>query len=225
MSLEATVSYIQTIQELKEKYRNAITIYLGIEEDMTCRIPSKAPYDFVIGSVHFLPNKGTPVPIDWDEEKFQRLLKEGYHNDIFALTEDYYRNVARMKDYAEVDIIGHLDLVSKFNEQESYFSFDDPRYLNQVSECIHSLGSSKIYEVNTGAIARGYRTSPYPHQIILTMLKELGASIMINSDCHNRAYLDCAFTETIQLCKDIGFHEVMVLKNGEFLPVDINEIH
>ena len=41
MSAEHTRSYIDEINALKQKYQDRITIFLGIEQDSTCRIPNK----------------------------------------------------------------------------------------------------------------------------------------------------------------------------------------
>lgn len=44
--------------------------------------------------------------------------------------------------------------------------------------------------MNTGAIARGYRTTPYPAPFILKELKNLGCGIIISSDCHDKLQLN-----------------------------------
>ena len=74
------------------------------------------------------------------------------------MCKDYYLDLSNMYDWQEVDIIGHLDLITKYNEDESYFQFNDKDYMNIVCDCIDRLLiNDKIFEVNTGAIARGYR--------------------------------------------------------------------
>ncbi|MBR2677640.1 MAG: histidinol-phosphatase [Solobacterium sp.] len=225
MSPQATEDYICTINRLKEQYRNRITIYLGIEQDNTCRIPSRDPYDFVIGSVHFLEHDGEMHSVDNTREILIYMLENWYDGDFRKLSEDYYRNVREQASFEEVDIIGHLDLLTKFNEDESFISFSDPIYLKQAEECIHTIGTSKIFEANTGAIARGYRKTPYPHRTLLEILHSAGAKMMLNSDCHNRQYLDCGFEDTLKLLKDCGFDCLYVLKNGDFVPVEIDAFH
>ena len=65
--------------------------------------------------------------------------------------------------------------------------------------------SGKLVEVNSGAIARGYRTQPYPGEAILRRLAERHVPVIITSDCHDRRFLDCNFAGTVELLKSCGF--------------------
>ncbi len=225
MTPQETEDYIRTVRALQEKYRGQIQIFLGIEQDDTCRIPSKDPYDFVIGSVHFLEYQGEANSVDNTRDILIHMMEDWYDGDFRKLSEDYYRRVAAQASFEEVDIIGHLDLLTKFNEDESFISFNDPVYLKQAEECIYAIGTSKIFEANTGAIARGYRKTPYPHRTLLEILHAAGAKMMLNSDCHNRQYLDCGFEDALKLLKDCGFDCLYILKDGVFVPVDIDRFH
>lgn len=225
MSPENTETYINTIRSLQEEYRDRITIYLGVEEDKTCRIPSKDPYDFVIGSVHFLCRNGEYRAIDMSKDVFFRMLEDFYQGDRIAMVRDYYKEVAAQADFEEVDIIGHVDLITKYNEDESFIRFDDPAYTALAEECIYTIGRRKLFEVNTGAIARGTRKTPYPAKNLLEIMHSADVQLMLNSDCHNRNYLDCAFEESLALIKSCGFKSLSILKDGEFIPVDIDQFH
>ena len=63
------------------------------------------------------------------------------------------------------------------------------------------MGKIPFFEVNTGAISRGYRSAPYPTVPIIKELKRLGFGVVITSDCHDRNYVDCHFNETAELLK------------------------
>jgi histidinol-phosphatase (PHP family) len=78
-----------------------------------------------------------------------------------------------------------------------------------------------LFEVNTGAIARGYRTSPYPSVNLLRKIRDIGAPITLSSDCHNKDHLDCNFKETKAILHDIGFREIVVLCNHKFTKVPL----
>ena len=60
------------------------------------------------------------------------------------------------------------------------------------------------FEINTGAISRGKRTTPYPAQDILAFLGNRGAKVIVSSDCHSVSGLDCAFEEAERLAKHYG---------------------
>ena len=82
-------------------------------------------------------------------------------------------------------------------------------------------GKIPYFEVNTGAIARGYRKSPYPAPFLLDELKRLGFDAIISSDCHDAKFIDCGFDDAEQLLKAHGFNEIYVLKNGGFTATPI----
>ena len=63
----------------------------------------------------------------------------------------------------ETDIVGHFDLLTKFNERRCFFDEESPAYRRAALRAMEALvAAGKIFEVNTGAISRGYRSTPYP---------------------------------------------------------------
>jgi histidinol-phosphatase (PHP family) len=69
--------------------------------------------------------------------------------------------------------------------------------------------------MNTGAIARGYRSAPYPHAPILKHIREKGGKIILNSDAHSAEALDIAFDQALEIARSCGFTSILRLrKNG-----------
>ena len=221
MSVENTRKYIAEVLALKEEYKDRIKIHLGIEQDMLNRMPVKEPFEFVIGSCHFLTKEGQSLPIDYNRGIMEYMTDVWYEGSFVRLAEDYYAKIREMKDWEEVDIIGHLDLITKYNEDESFIRFTDPSYIKEACDTIDAL-QEKIFEVNTGAIARGMRKTPYPHISLLKYMKEKDVRICLNSDCHNRMFLDCYFTESLDLIRQCGFRSLSVLGNDGFYEEDIS---
>ena len=204
--------YRKDVLQAKEKYKDQILIYLGVEEELDGKIYSKLDYDFVIGSVH-----GLHCSIDESKEIQKAEIRQYYDNDFLAYAKAYYEKVELYASRDEVDIIGHLDLLMKFNESQELCDFENPQYLSYAFHCIDVLiAANKIFEVNTGAIARGYRTMPYPHVSLLKYIYEHGGKICINSDCHNKEYLDCAYDLAYALVKEVGFTSQMILTKDGF---------
>ena len=80
-----------------------------------------------------------------------------------------------------------------------------------------------LFEINTGAIARGYRTQPYPAMTLLRRLREFGGEIVLNSDSHHTSHLCCAFDQAISLAKEAGFTHTNVLTLSGRKPVSWRE--
>ena len=85
------------------------------------------------------------------------------------------------------------------------------------------MGKVKFFEVNTGAIGRGYRTTPYPDPYIIKEMHRLGFGAIISSDCHDRNFLDCGYEQAKQLLLDAGYTEHYVLKDEGFVAIPLED--
>lgn len=223
MTDDNTQKYIQDVLEVKEKYKDQIYIFLGIEEDILGQSFEKNnPYDYIIGSVHFVKAGEEYLAVDQSQEVTHKIVD--YYGDFLSYAQSYYEEVKKIAYRSDVDIVGHIDLLTKFNENEEFIDFDDQEYLKLAYECIDILvGQKKIFEVNTGAIARGQRKTPYPHHILLKYIHDHGGKICLNSDCHQKEMLDCYYKESLELIQDCAFTSMMVLTDQGFIEKDIQE--
>ena len=224
MTPEKTKQYIQDVRQAQQQAPNGLKIYLGIEEDSMAPIENVEDFDYVIGSVHYLEHNGKIYPIDYSQEQFDEMLKEGYQNDINALAEDYYLAIERQAQNPNIQIIGHLDLIAKYNEDQTYYCFDDPKILSYAKVAIEQLvKAGKIFEMNSGAMARGYRNSPYPSIELLKLIYEANGKILINTDCHHKEYLDYGMQICLDLAKQIGFKTLEMFNGKNFESKNIEE--
>ena len=70
--------------------------------------------------------------------------------------------------------------------------------------------------MNTGAMARGVRKTPYLGANLLHILKTQGSKVILSSDCHNMEKLNYSFDEVESFLRDVGFGCVYELYKGEF---------
>lgn len=213
MSVETQKEYIRQILELKEQYKDKIKIFCGIEQDIFSDKP-QYDYEYMIGSVHNLYIDGVYVDIDLSPESAKANIDKYYGGDFETFAEHYFETVSKVIEVTNADIIGHVDLVSKFNEKLGYTETE--RYLKAAEKAVKELVKyGKPFEINTGAMARGAKSIPYPSPKILKMIKENGGKIVFSSDCHNKDYLDYAFDKAVELAKNAGFSEHgIITENG-----------
>ena len=180
-----------------------LPIYLGIEKDYLSEIDPD-DYDYVIGSVHHLPYGGTVTPIDATEEAQRHFIETIGKQDKNELAKRYFDLVAEHARTKSFQIQGHFDLVNKFG----LFSDADETYRHCALEALDEvLANVPYFEVNTGALARGY-ASLYPADFILERLLEKKARLIVNSDCHSAEQLDAFFPVIHRYLKLFGFTEV-----------------
>ena len=222
MSAQTTEAYKVEINRLKVKYANTIDVFCGLEFDMYSPDPLVG-FDYVIGSVHYLKKGDILVPFDRPLNVVKTAIAEHYDGDSLKFAREYYEQIALLPKYAhQVDIVGHFDLITKNNEIEPIIDVNDKRYKEYAIEAVRSLCKSVgVFEMNTGAISRGYRTAPYPAPFILKEIKRAGGEITISSDCHDNRFLTYYFDECALLAKECGFDHAVVLTKEGFKPVKL----
>lgn len=190
---EMIPAYIAEIAALKEKYKGKIRILCGIEQDLFSK-ETTSPYDYAIGSAHYVCAKGEYHPLDVKKERFIKICEDCFGGDYYALAEQYFDSLQAFADREDISIIGHFDLMTKYNEGNCLFDEEDPRFLAAAKRCIDRLAAAgKTFEINTGAIARGYRTTPYPGKLLLDYIKEKGCPLILSSDAHAPENVGFAF--------------------------------
>jgi len=176
--------YRAEIRRLREKYRGQIRILLGLEYDYFSE-EDPEEYDYTIGSVHYIRMGEEYLPVDGSREKQLDAIRRYFGGDPIGFAEKYFETAADVVRKTRCDIIGHFDLVVKFNEKDPYIDTEDPRYIAAYRNALDALlPSGKPFELNVGAVARGYRTDPYPSLNIRKEIAERGGKLLLSSDSH-----------------------------------------
>ena len=211
--------YRSEITRLKEVYRDRIDIFLGLEVESGLKI-DVTPYEYLIGAVHTLDKNGEYFEVDSTLQITEDAIEKHFGGSPTEYAIEYFRRVAEMPKYGKFDILAHFDLLTKFQEQKPLFDENDPRYLRSAIEAIDAVqGKIPFFEVNTGAISRGYRTAPYPSIPLLKEFKSRGYGVVVTTDCHNGEYLDCHYIESVELLREVGFRERFILTKDGFVPI------
>ena len=217
---EDLTNYRTRLKRLREVYRGRMEVLLGIEQDSCSPQPVPDWADYWIGSVHNLydPKTGKYHGIDWDRERLIACRDQMFGGDMLALTEGYYRDVAAMADRRPA-ILGHIDLVTKLNRGNALFDEDDPRCRTAALEALHHTDpDATLLEVNTGAISRGYRDTPYPAVFLLREWRGMGGQIILTADAHSPETVVYGYGQAAELARAAGFRECVLLTGKGWKP-------
>lgn len=215
--------YLKTARRLQAQYRGKMDIFVGLELDYFGEKP--AGLDYVIGSVHGLRlGEGQCRYVDASAKDTLQTVEQYFGGDWYRYTDAYYDLVADLPRKNGCQWVGHFDLVTKFNEQLHTIDEESPRYLRRALEALEHVARQGVaLEVNTGAMARGYRTTPYPSLGLLRRLKEFGGEIIINSDSHHAGQLCFGFDKAVELARQAGFSYTNVWTKDGLRPVSWRE--
>ncbi len=220
MNRQNTTEYISDVNKLKDKFSDKLQIFCGVEQDFFS-VKDMVEFDYKIGSVHYVLKDGNYLAVDENVKRFKENVDFYFKGDFYGYAKAYYDLVGEIFERTSCDIIGHFDLISKFFEMLDIK--EDDKYLYIAENAVDALVKcQKPFEINTGAIARGHRTTPYPARAILEMIKNKGGKIIFNSDCHNKYFLDCGYSMAEQLAKNVGFTKRSILTKNGFCELDFD---
>lgn len=206
-------AYHAELRRLKEAYSGRIEICAGLEYDGYSDLPHRDLYDYVIGDCHYVKTWDGYHSVDHAKDEQLAAIKAYFGGDAIAYSRAYFDTYVERTRLHRPDVLGHFDLTAKFG----FVSEDDPAYRRMATEALlAALEVTPIVELNTGAIARGIRTTPYPNPFLLREILLHGGRVTLCSDAHTTENLAFGFDDAAALLKEIGFRSIAVLRGGKF---------
>jgi len=221
MTPDVTRKYIREINALKEKYKGVIDVFLGLELDYYSD-ELRDGLDYSIGTVHYISAAGEFTAVDAGEKNVRKIVRSCFGGDAYLMIESYYELVAKVIKKTNADIVGHFDLVEKYNFGGCLFDEAHPRYRSAALGAMDEiLKDCRLFEVNTGAMYRISKPGPYPSAFLLKELRSRGGEVILSSDSHDAKSLCYKFGEMRELLKACGFDHIKRLTYGGFVEVKI----
>ena len=215
--------YRAEAERLRAEYEGRMEILLGIEQDLCADVPVPEWVDYWLGAVHDLqdPKTGKYYSVDWKLEELEACRDEMCGGDGLALAEAYYEAVKRMAA-KKPPILAHIDLITKLNSDSCLFDEESPRYKAAALAALHAVDpQATVLEINTGAIARGYRTVPYPAPFLLKEWCAMGGRVVVTADAHHVSGIQFAYADAAALAREAGFETAVILTHNGWVEVPL----
>jgi len=217
MKLKDYDAYLQEIERLKRVYKKNIRLYAGLELDAYSDFPAQK-LDYWIASVHYLIIDGVCHPIDHSARQQIDCMEQGFGGDVLAMAAAYYDLLAEHVEKVKPNLVGHFDVITKF----SLMPEEDPCYQQIAGQTLERVIRSCPYiEMNTGAIARGVRQTPYPRPELLEIIRDYGAHVVLGSDCHHKDNLIFGFDACVQTLKDMHIDHICAFDGTGYDQIEI----
>lgn len=182
--------YLDEINRLRKLYPE-MKILAGMEVDFIDEKNGPASeeiagygLDYIIGSVHFIPNKeGKYYDIDGSPERFRKVLEEHFDNDLHYVVRTFWQQTKKMIERGGLDIVGHIDKIALNASKVNPEIEDWPEYRQMAEETIEmALERGLAIEINTKHFRKYGRFFPHPRY--WKKILEGGTSMPVNSDTH-----------------------------------------
>ncbi len=229
MKYEKLATYIQEIKGLREKYKNEIKLFVGMEIDYVKNLCGINQYrhlglDFTIGGVHFLGQFENGRFWDFDGGKpwFEKGLNQLFDGDIRKLVHFYYQQVTDMAINEQPDVIAHFDLIKKYNKGNYFFDEKEGWYREIVFEALEKVAkTNSIIEINTRGILKKLNEEFYPSDFIIKHCKELNIPVCLSADTHHPDDVKALLPEAKDVLINAGYDEVSFLDTNGWGVQDI----
>ncbi len=201
MALGDLPRYVDAVEEARAAHPG-LPVRLGLEVDYLDdggawldALEGMARWDYLIGSVHYLPG-------GWDVDNPKWLaLGRWEQQTVDEVWTAYFAAYERCVRSRRFDFCAHPDLVKKFGHRPGG---DLRRYYDPVAQAVADTGA--ILELNTAGL-RNSAGEQYPSQEFLAVLAQTGAPIMISSDAHRPEDVGRDFDRAVALAKEAGFRQ------------------
>jgi histidinol-phosphatase (PHP family) len=189
-------AYVEAVVQARERGQ---PVKLGLEvdyvpgrEDETRKILAAYPWDYLLGSVHFVDGFGI------DSEP--KLLDEVGVEEAWSR---YFETLAAAARSGLFDSLSHPDLVKIFGERAASFDYAD------IADAIAETGIA--VEVSTAGLRKPVREL-YPHPELLAACRERDVPVTLGSDAHSPDVVGRDFDRARQLMRAAGYETVTVFE-------------
>jgi histidinol-phosphatase (PHP family) len=198
MRMEELEAYTEDVIRLRERYPE-IPIRLGIEADFIpgreedlARLLQPYPWDYVIGSVHFIGEWGFDNPAE--ANRYAEWDISELYGKFFTLESMAARS-------GLFDFLAHIDLIKKFGHRPSH---DLGRLYADVAAVI--AGAGVAIELSTAGRRKPVQ-EVYPNPSLLRECCLRGVPLVISSDAHSPQEVAWGFAEARELALQTGYTE------------------
>jgi histidinol-phosphatase (PHP family) len=193
---------------LAQKTFPQLTIRLALEvdflpgqEDWIRKLAARHPWDYFIGSVHYVSDS-------WDIDNPAKL-SEWKKRDAFEVWSAYFERLTLAAESKLFDIIGHTDLPKKFG-------------IRPVQDCTPlyekfltvAKKSGCAIELNTAGLRKDCKEI-YPSRQVLELAFQKDVPITFGSDAHLPEEVGMNFAEAINLARSVGYQKYCLFEQRQ----------
>ena len=165
--------------------------YLPGHEDWIRDLAARHPWDYFIGSVHYVSDS-------WDIDNPAKL-SEWNQRDAFEVWQIYFERLTLAAESKLFEIIGHADLPKKFGHRPTRDC--TPLYEKFLAA---AANAGCAIELNTAGLRKDCKEM-YPSRAILELAAQKQVALTFASDAHAPGEVGVNFAEAVELARSVGY--------------------
>lgn len=201
MRFDQLGEYVEKVRKAQKDFpqltiRLALEVdYLPGQEEWIRELARLHPWDYFIGSVHYVSDS-------WAIDNPNKL-SEWKSRDVWEVWSVYFDRLTMAAESGLFEIIGHADLPKKFGHRPTRDC--TPLYEKFLTA---AKKHNCALDVNTAGLRKDCKEI-YPSRQLLELAFQKGVPITFGSDAHAPEEVGLNFTEAIQLTRSVGYKECL----------------
>ena len=202
--------YLEEVASLRREYEGRIAVRLGLEADFAegheealARWLSRAEWDLVLGSVHWVAGDWIDAP-----GSAARYAREGTER-LYA---EYYRLLALAAETGFFDVLTHFDLPKKHGHRPSA-----PLEESEQTAIGAALRAGCAVEISSAGLRKPVAEA-YPEERLLSRLVAAGVPVTFSSDAHAPAEVGWGYDRTLALARAAGVRQFVTIERRRKRP-------
>jgi histidinol-phosphatase (PHP family) len=173
--------------------------YVRGRDDELAGLVAERPFDYVIGSVHFIADRAV------DHEGYD-AWRESAPGEVWR---EYFEAVGEAAATGLFDVLAHLDLVKVWGAGRPAPPEALRVYYDAAIEQIRA--SDVAVEVSTAGLRKPVHEM-YPSPELLQMCLEAGKPVVLSSDAHVPEHVGFAYEGAVEVLREAGVEELAVFE-------------
>ncbi|PIE61774.1 MAG: histidinol phosphatase [Desulfobacterales bacterium] len=196
--------YFETLNQLKRKYQDQITIYRGFETEMVTGSLDLAKQfiqefepDYIVGSVHHVNDRC----FDYSQTLYESIIQ--HCGSVEAMYLNYFDAQFEMIQTLRPFVVGHFDII-RIYDKDYINRLERPAVKEKIQrnlKLIKTLGL--VLDYNQRPLARGEKY-PYLAPTILKLAKAMGIRMVPGDDSHGAAQAGGFIAEAVNTLEELG---------------------
>jgi len=208
-------AYLQKATAVRTEWSDRLEVIVGFESEVIPddswlprmrTIRNDPRVEYVVGSVHTVDG----ACIDLTAERTALVAKQ--QGGVEALHHKYFNSVISMIEALRPDVVGHLDLIRKFDGHNPKFSNASKALIDRALEATRSVGGA--LDVNASPARKG--TGPvYPMPEILERACRMEVAVTLGDDSHGPNDVGVGLESSVAAIRNAGYKTIRYLSRKD----------